>query len=70
MSAATFTARYRGRCADCPQPVNVGDEVTRGADGGVVHADCGDHATSVLPKGARMPALCSTCWLEHAGDCP
>lgn len=70
MTAQTFTAKYGGRCAECPQSVKVGDEVTRLSDGSIVHADCDEHGTSTLPKGARMPALCTGCWLEHNGECP
>lgn len=69
MSAGTFTARHRGRCAECPNRINPGDEATRLSDGSVAHADC-DGAASSLPKGARMPKLCTSCWLEHNGECP
>lgn len=68
VSAQTFTARYPGRCAECSRAVIPGDEATRLSDGSIVHADC-DAVPSSLPKGARMPKLCGTCQLEHAGEC-
>lgn len=35
----TFTARYRGRCAECDDEIEPGDEVAY-ADDDLVHEDC------------------------------
>lgn len=68
MALRPFTAQYRGRCYECPEPIEIGDRVVWAGDGTrmVAHVDCDSVAEP--PKG-RMPHLCSKCNLQHAGEC-
>lgn len=35
-----FTARYPGRCPECSEPIDEGDDVSFNAFDEVVHEDC------------------------------
>lgn len=35
----TFTAHYRGKCIECLEGIEVGDELTY-VDGDLMHAEC------------------------------
>lgn len=65
-----FEAKYPGQCANCPEPVRIGDMVrVTTTDEALIHDECEDDTH--VPVNAKQPPLCSHCWLEHAGDeCP
>lgn len=50
MATGSFPARFRGRCGNCPAPVEVGHPITRG-DSGFVHVDCGDAMADLFERG-------------------
>lgn len=56
---STFTARYRGVCADCREQVEPGQEVTYGVDDKLVHADC----DAVELPGEKPSTVCPDCWM-------
>jgi len=35
-----ITARYAGKCGECPEPIKVGDKINYGGKGDVSHAEC------------------------------
>lgn len=55
----TFQAKYSGRCPDCGGGVEVGDVVTYGGTGKVVHGLCED--TSLAPI---QREVCKRCFCE------
>lgn len=59
----TFRARYPGRCGNCDEPIEPGDEVTY-VDEDVVHADC----DTPEPTGRPTP-VCPACHLTQPCDC-
>lgn len=66
-----FPAQYRGRCYECPDPIEVGQEVVWAGDGTrmVTHAACAEPAASQQRPAGRMSHICSKCQLQHAGEC-
>jgi len=60
----TFRARHPGRCANCPERIEPGDEVVY-VDDVVIHADCED----ATPEPERPPDICPTCHLQRPCDC-
>ena len=66
MSAVpTFEARYRGRCSDCREVIEPGQQVRyAGGGGGLEHEDCDASA----PAPVREAAPCPSCWLTSC-DC-
>lgn len=61
----SFTARYRGDCADCDEGISPGDEVDYGADDELRHVDCEDLVITAPPT----PPLCGDCFMHHNGEC-
>jgi hypothetical protein len=66
-----FPANYPGRCPDCDDEIEIGDEVGfRSGTDGVLCSDC------LLSNPARINYTlpdkkpCGECWLIHEGDCP
>lgn len=57
-----FRARYSGRCGNCDERIEPGDEVVY-LDDVVVHADCDP------PTPERPVTICPTCHLTTC-DCP
>ena len=70
-----FIAKYDGQCPRCSKRIHAGDDVRFVDDyGGVCHdgchdIDCPTKQPSYKVKGARKPALCPDCHMEHAGEC-
>lgn len=66
MTSRPFAAQYRGRCDECPDPIEVGEQIVWLDDGtkAVAHAEC------VRPReiGTVRPP-CPACNLVHAGEC-
>lgn len=63
---STFTAKYSGPCAGCPNRIEPGQEVVRD-DEGLVHADCGP---SIDQLGvAPDETVCPDCFMVHSGEC-
>jgi hypothetical protein len=56
-----FTARYRGRCDNCGEPIEVGDQLRYEGDE-VVHVACVE-----IPLAKRE--VCTECWLEKPCPC-
>lgn len=52
-----FEARYPGRCAACPEPIEPRDLLVYDDDGAVIHAGC----RVVEPRPARPVRVCPTC---------
>lgn len=65
---STFTAQYPGRCGDCKDEIDPGDEVTYALDDVLVHAGClpSEINPDKVPTGG-----CTSCGLEYAlnGSC-
>jgi len=70
LSAPTFTARYHGRCGNCDNAIEPGDEATY-SDDEVVHAGCAGDAPAKYRQASSNP-VCTQCWLEHpkGAECP
>ncbi len=70
----TFIAKYPGRCDDCRESINVGDQVEYkglGDDRALVHAVCdgpGEDQMSHLDRAALLP-VCTVCWLVQPCGC-
>jgi hypothetical protein len=66
VTSRPFTAQYRGRCYECPDPIEIGDEVVWAGDDTrmVAHVQC------IRPReiGTVRPP-CPACNLVHAGEC-
>jgi hypothetical protein len=59
----TLKAKYAGRCYGCPDPIEVGDEITIDAElGQFVHVEC----KSVPP---RPEVVCTTCFMVKPCEC-
>lgn len=65
----TFTARYPGRCAACPDRIDEGDEITLGERGEPMHAECAADRPLFTSATRREPGVCPRCFITHAGDC-
>jgi hypothetical protein len=63
----SFTARYPGHCANCPEAITVGDTLTYDEDDVVVHVEC---RTSHDPAG-KAPEICPRCFIakSQSGAC-
>ena len=64
-----FTAKYRGRCYECSDAVEVGDEIVWAGDDTrmVSHAGCAEAVEVAAPRPGPPP--CPHCWTVHAGEC-
>ena len=59
----SFEAKFTGRCSDCGERIQVGDQVTY-ADDELVHLECdGPDAP------ARIAEVCGKCWLTKPCEC-
>ena len=70
---STFTARYPGRCGDCKDQIDPGDEVTYALDDVLVHADClpDSIARGLNPDKVAPAGSCFRCGFSYAvnGTC-
>jgi len=62
----SFTAKYPGRCALCPERIHVGDLVEY-VDDQIAHTHC--NVTSLPNDRDDLSAVCRSCWTIHAGEC-
>jgi hypothetical protein len=53
-------AKYEGTCPKCGKEISRGDEIVRGDDGHMVHADC-DSAIELEEMCRAMPQYCGGC---------
>ena len=58
----SFTAKYKGTCANCDEAIEPGQEVDYDDDDALVHVKC---PTTVTPLGS----VCPRCFCYHNGDC-
>lgn len=56
----SFSARYAGRCGNCDNRIEPGDEV-RYDDDELVHDQC--------PGESGPGDVCIYCWCIHRGEC-
>lgn len=57
-----FTARYPGRCANCPDGIEPGDQLVYDEDDLVIHVTC-----RTTPKvTGKAPEICPRCFLAKA----
>lgn len=65
----SFPAKYRGKCASCLEPIEVGQEVhfvgAYNHDKELQHVECEEAIT--IPE-HRAP-VCKDCWLEKPCEC-
>ncbi len=62
--STVFRAHYPGRCANCDERIEPGDEVGY-VENVVVHAGC----EAATPGPEREPDICPTCHLQRPCDC-
>lgn len=58
-----FEAKYGGRCADCGEPIHIGDQI-RYDDDRVVHDDC-----DPVPVSERPLDVCDKCFIVRPCGC-
>ena len=69
----SFTARYRGWCADCDSDIEPGQEVTyrptgrAGEADDLIHVKCPEQLDD--DDKAKLNPLCPRCFTYHAGEC-
>lgn len=63
--ATTFTAKYRGACSVCPDPIEPGDEILYDGTDEILHAYCPDRIEE------RRGDVCPQCFMELplTGEC-
>lgn len=60
----SFEAKYPGRCAECDDRIEPGEQVTY-SDDELVHVACDRE-----PQREDDPdEACGKCWLVHSGEC-
>ncbi len=63
----SMSAKYKGWCPACEQPITEGDEIERSSDGRYVHVDCPDDPASTrltdrfCPKCFMVMPICGIC---------
>lgn len=62
----TFEARYQGKCADCGESIEVGDEVQFTLTDDLIHADCVD---DLRVGGVAERETCGKCWMIKPCAC-
>lgn len=58
----SFTARYKGVCAECDSPIRPGDEIEYDSDDLVIHVDCQDQEITRRLEYKKQD-VCTICWL-------
>ena len=69
---STFTAKYRSRCEECDEPIQIGDRVTYdAADEFAIHLICApDPGDPLSLSRRRIPVVvCDECHLTRPCDC-
>lgn len=61
-----FVANYSGICFTCEERFPAGEKITYTDDGDIAHVECEERGE---PPVRRMPAVCSKCFIAHAGEC-
>lgn len=60
----SFAAKYPGRCQDCGERFEAGDQITI-LHYGTIHADC----NAAAPTPERPVTICPKCWLAQPCGC-